>query len=293
MKVLNAFRHHGLFRLRARGGGLVSESAQRLSTSRIISDTSMGDIMHATTRRCSTPFGITDYFGLLPVCDHLDYLGAQRLSASRIISELHSGDDAPTAQECSTPFGITDYFGQGLGHRLGNRRQCSTPFGITDYFGLPRHPHRPVAPGSVLNAFRHHGLFRMCSRVLSCSSEPCAQRLSASRIISARRCAPRLASARRCSTPFGITDYFGGGLSTRPTMPLISAQRLSASRIISAARAIAPKLTPYCAQRLSASRIISGGARRENDQIQGQVLNAFRHHGLFRAALNRYRRSPA
>ena len=59
---------------------------------------------------CSTPFGITDYFG------------------------HRQGAAAHPPYECSTPFGITDYFGRPV-VVVAAGEQCSTPFGITDYFG--------------------------------------------------------------------------------------------------------------------------------------------------------------
>ena len=62
--VLNAFRHHGLYR------------------ERVGRDTADRDTV------CSTPFGITDYIGLL--------VGGNE----RLIDDV-----------CSTPFGITDYIG--------------------------------------------------------------------------------------------------------------------------------------------------------------------------------------
>ena len=142
-------------------------------------------------------------------------------------------------------------------------------------------------------------------------SMSCAQRLSASRIISVAadgserahhlmcstpfgitdyigwcRNDPPIFPTLKCSTPFGITDYIGSaGAGQRPT-PRSSAQRLSASRIISAP-AVVPdrRLRPACAQRLSASRIISGptDGRGTAPTRGAMVLNAFRHHGLYRA----------
>ena len=61
---------------------------------------------------------------------------------------------------CSTPFGITDYI--GLDARLDlNDHVCSTPFGITDYIGSGHRPHTQSSRRPVLNAFRHHGLYRV------------------------------------------------------------------------------------------------------------------------------------
>ena len=206
--VLNAFRHHGLYRCSARRSMAASASgAQRLSASRIISASA-----HAATKARTR--------------------GAQRLSASRIISVV------------GRPFARID------------RR--------------------------VLNAFRHHGLYR-CRQPAGSLPQVCAQRLSASRIISAARTALGLDDSDKCSTPFGITDYIGWSSTSGCRWRARCAQRLSASRIISVTIAIVRRFggvrcsTPFgitdyiglwltaprtrrspCAQRLSASRIISG-----------------------------------
>ena len=159
----------------------------------------------------------------------------------------------------------------------------------------------------VLNAFRHHGLFRTPdANRIALSILSSAQRLSASRIISAASCctvlmsapgAQRLSASRiisdkvqrqggdhllLCSTPFGITDYFGGRGNWCARSAPRCAQRLSASRIISASIAASTIANAYSAQRLSASRIISVVAAVYPDPLPLQVLNAFRHHGLFR-----------
>ena len=132
----------------------------------------------------------------------------------------------------------------------------------------------------VLNAFRHHGLYRpsisqiqprysaqrlSASRIISAvsiASRICrsvgAQRLSASRIISVLLESRRRFEWIRCSTPFGITDYIGSGPGARPLSATCGAQRLSASRIISAYRLRRHRPRVRSAQRLSASRIISG-----------------------------------
>ena len=160
--VLNAFRHHGLYRRNQRRGA------------------------RSGVYLCSTPFGITDYIGSRPAPPHSrPAAGAQRLSASRIISVVVLSFIAAITM-CSTPFGITDYIGRDAGQGGG-------------------------AGAAVLNAFRHHGLYRWCRR---CAPGPitmttCAQRLSASRIISARHAAAIGSGGIWCSTPFGITDYIG------------------------------------------------------------------------------------
>ena len=210
-RVLNAFRHHGLYRGRAcppcsarlravlnafRHHGLY----RRLQIAKTLVD-----------EWCSTPFGITDYIG----------------SATTTTPTTH-------LSLCSTPFGITDYIGRlvadggpaGCGrvlnafrhHGLYRRTRltpvrspsvCSTPFGITDYIGLGLVNEQ--AQSVVLNAFRHHGLYR--------------------RVRERQRDAP---VRDGCSTPFGITDYIGCRLAPPASRSRICAQRLSASRIISA-----------------------------------------------------------
>ena len=172
--MLNAFRHHGLYR---RGIVVRRTAAQRTS--------------------CSTPFGITDYIGTPAsrkgYCKYLcstpfgitDYIGrgrrwpdtgrrstrAQRLSASRIISDVVPVAVYGRINKCSTPFGITDYIGiasirrrsaiaLACAQRLSASRiisagatagadhqteMCSTPFGITDYIGWPT----PAPPPSI------------------------------------------------------------------------------------------------------------------------------------------------
>ena len=156
--VLNALRHHGLFR-----PGLATLSkrpvncAQRLAASRTISG-------RMESRHCATD------------------VSAQRLAASRTISVGCSDAQRPWCG-CSTPCGITDYFGRTSG-MVGPqpRKRCSTPCGITDYFGLD-------PPGTI-------------------AESPGAQRLAASRTISEPkrhdrprpyRCAQRLAASRTIS----------------------------------------------------------------------------------------------
>ena len=112
----------------------------------------------------------------------------------------------------------------------------------------------------MLNAFRHHGLYRRQCLAVPADDPP-----------------------DLCSTPFGITDYIGGppgqrcrwrarvlnafrhhGLYRTPCLrggaaEAAGAQRLSASRIISVGFVpdARPPSATSCAQRLSASRIIS------------------------------------
>ena len=233
---LTPFRHHGLYRYRR-----LQSALQRYKI------------------ECSTPFDITDYIGAATAparcaCARC----AQRLSASRIISgggrgapgrrrlsvlnafrhhglyrtEVSTADDA-TRVRCSTPFGITDYIGGdrrrgGHGHRLG----CSTPFGITDYIGRS-YGGCTVRGVRVLNAFRHHGLYRAVPyqiarhrrHVLNAFRHHGLYRLALfdalpewPDVLNAFRhhglyrvdaATGSLVMAKKCSTPFGITDYIG------------------------------------------------------------------------------------
>ena len=234
--MLNAFRHHGLYRSISTEPALIPPA-----------------------RTCSTPFGITDYIGL------------RRVPPRR--AEI----------QCSTPFGITDYIGCGklvvhLAGRCAQRLSASRIISVTFSAALS------LMRYQVLNAFRHHGLYRtrsVCCRTRLIVS---AQRLSASRIISAVDGLDGLAPSGLCSTPFGITDYIGR--MARYTClfenPVQSAQRLSASRIISDDILVLDEATWSGAQRLSASRIISGPAPMSGWSKTPMVLNAFRHHGLYR-----------
>ena len=110
---------------------------------------------------------------------------------------------------------------------------CSTPFGITDYIGAKK-------------------------------QEGMAIRMNG------------------CSTPFGINGlYRASGRGGRSVS--YCAQRLSASRIISGrASSAAISAVSSGAQRLSASRIISGRSPHQQGDSRLEVLNAFRHHGLYR-----------
>ena len=235
---------------------------------------------------CSTPFGITDYIGL-----HARALvgatadpGAQRLSASRIISGSHRSPSTISAR-CAQRLSASRII-SGVPELAGSHglQVCSTPFGITDYIGV----------------------YQSCviaSLVIG------AQRLSASRIISAVVVSSAIVTSCMCSTPFGITDYIGPGSATASRhRPGRCAQRLSASRIISAS-IVASRSSSWrtvCAQRLSASRIISVAVPFARGRRAGwcstpfgitdyigrttpsysprwtSVLNAFRHHGLYR-----------
>ena len=135
---------------------------------------------------------------------------------------------------CSTPFGITDYIGFTHGVYDPWVRSCSTPFGITDYIGLIELD-EAIISASVLNAFRHHGLYREPHGPASVPFVP--------HVLNAFR-------------HHGL--YRAAALGRSPAAPR-GAQRLSASRIISAPVSAASVTASRGAQRLSASRIISAG----------------------------------
>ena len=207
---------------------------------------------------------------------------------------------------CSTPFGITDSARQPSGRRSRAVLNAFRHHGLYRRWTSSRL--RLIAMGAqrlsasriisgvrgalgrrvfyrVLNAFRHHGLYRSVSQTeLSESiSTACSTPFGITDYIGGA-VIHRDPEVIQCSTPFGITDYIGllARRSYRSRSPR-RAQRLSASRIISAAQLSTeiPKLSS--AQRLSASRIISGGGCGASAAAPAHVLNAFRHHGLYRA----------
>ena len=330
-----------------------SSSAQRLSASRIIS-VSRACRLCSANRLCSTPFGITDYIGRLaarrlgagadvlnafrhhglyrrhPVADRRRQgeMRAQRLSASRIISVPVCGYHGPIVL-CSTPFGITDYIGPITSSASAPSLTCAQRLSASRIISDQRPVDRVVASVRVLNAFRHHGLYRTCSIASRSCSLSSAQRLSASRIISEVHQAGRTGPRLLVLNAFRHHGLYRLGIDETRLAELAGAQRLSASRIISAPPPRMPAPPPprvlnafrhhglyrhpvrrpapeaHCAQRLSASRIISAGQRGEDlphpgcstpfgitdyigllsrQQRQGLVvvLNAFRHHGLYR-----------
>ena len=255
--VLNAFRHHGLYRWEAVTGryarlrcstpfGITDYigrrptwrrrccgcRAQRLSASRIISVVLPLDVCRR--QPCSTPFGITDYIGRRWCRSGRGAWspGAQRLSASRIISAVR-GLPGLAYFGCSTPFGITDYIGVAVAEAAPSVVDCAQRLSASRIISAPSAADRSTPRPRVLNAFRHHGLYRLPVRAVAPRSGSSAQRLSASRIISVGDRSAG-AGARQCSTPFGITDYIGRA-ATAWRSARWSAQRLSASRIISAA----------------------------------------------------------
>ena len=157
---------------------------------------------------------------------------------------------------------------------------CSTPFDITDYIGERLPAIDRLFP--VLNAFRHHGLYRPDDLRRSCSiAAVCSTPFGITDYIGAVSYSLEGADYM-CSTPFGITEYIGRRDRSRSRSSRTSAQRLSASRNISDEIDRIPYLAPGCAQRLSASRNISAADRGAAAQPLQHVLNAFRHHGIYR-----------
>ena len=209
--------------------------------------------------RCSTPFGITEYIGWRFHRGRPDSaISAQRLSASRNISA----------------------FIQTL--KVVSRYVCSTPFGITEYIG----PHNPVISRTlriVLNAFRHHGIYRFFGLPGQVAAEMCSTPFGITEYIGRRpgavrcgRCGvlnafrhhgiyrmPRRAAtsslAVECSTPFGITEYIGLHAHQRalPEIPVLNAFRHHG---IYRPTTYVKSMSMVGAQRLSASRNISGFA---------------------------------
>ena len=145
---------------------------------------------------------------------------------------------------------------------MGDHRRvvsAAQSLGEVRHHGLYRRgPRSPWPPrcAPVLNAFRHHGLYRSYTnlrRILTSG----AQRLSASRIISAWISVLASDFAPLCSTPFGITDYIGGGCG-----------------------AAARRQSFWCSTPFGITDYIGQSGGRRFGYVS--VLNAFRHHGLYR-----------
>ena len=108
--VLNAFRHHGLYRWNNCGPGLwpSGHRAQRLSASRIISATT---VVVTLTLECSTPFGITDYIGRRSASARPTLRVLNAFRHHGLYRRMRAWATARLTSRCSTPFGITDYIG--------------------------------------------------------------------------------------------------------------------------------------------------------------------------------------
>ncbi len=121
------------------------------------------------------------YFHPIRVGRSMLELSAQRLSASKVLS-LNRFDHERRSCRVLNAFRHQRYF-----HAMSSRRQfrfslCSTPFGIKGTF--TRYRKGRVAP-------LH-----------------CAQRLSASKVLSLKNALSDFARRRKCSTPFGIKGTF-------------------------------------------------------------------------------------
>ena len=168
------------------------------------------------SQRCSTPFGITDYIGGARRGHRHHVSGAQRLSASRIISDGDGSAAISRRFQCSTPFGITDYIGTTRYLRLPKIVSVLNAF---RHHGL----YRRLLVGAivivdridVLNAFRHHGLYRQRRRVIVGQLTECSTPFGITDYIGGNITLTGLAG-EMCSTPFGITDYIGRGTKGAP-----------------------------------------------------------------------------
>ena len=235
-------------------------SAQRLSASRSISAVVVA-AAHLDREQCSTPFGITEYIGCHSESVALSAaISAQRLSASRSISVgKRAGIDEDKLRECSTPFGITEYIGRQVALQGGHLLMCSTPFGITEYIGVGSRDEGAVR-GRVLNAFRHHGVYRERGR----DGRPADREvLNAFRHHGVYRPPPAL---RPQPLVFVLNAFRHHGVyrGRNRTSRLRRRSVLNAFRHHGVYRRSCAKSAPAflrCAQRLSASRSISGGAR--------------------------------
>ena len=155
---------------------------------------------------CSTPFGITDCFTRAEI--DREGQSVDVLNAFRHHRLFHPGLRVylRSFRQCSTPFGITDCFTRLRGrviqiflvlnafrhHRLFHKPVECMERPIRNVLNAFRHHrlfHHANSPEEavwliVLNAFRHHRLFHLARRKIAVAHRPCAQRLSASQIVS-------------------------------------------------------------------------------------------------------------
>ena len=237
LDVLNASRHHGVYR---RGGACRGEARLYvLNASRHHGVYRSGfDFRLRRRNLCSTPLGITEYIGRPVRRSRKPWpLGAQRLSASRSISATTAQQivNLLGAQRLSASRSISD---PADGKLRGEKFRCSTPLGITEYIGRWCRS-RTAAAHRVLNASRHHGVYREDRFREKCYwTWACAQRLSASRSISVGGApdAGYRQGAQRLSASRSISERGDG----ETWSAFDSAQRLSASRSISVRRSRRP-----------------------------------------------------
>ncbi len=180
--------------------------------------------------------------------------------------------------------------------------RCSTPFGIKGSFTCNCHPEFQLRL-YVLNAFRHQRFFHSsCAR---CQSAPgtCAQRLSASKVLSPATSKNSMGITFKCSTPFGIKGSFTQ--AERANLYLLAcAQRLSASKVLSHVELEGVDLKTTCSTPfgIKGSFTRPGGQKNGLQEVMcstpfgikgsftvprpqprdvGSVLNAFRHQRFF------------
>ena len=154
---------------------------------------------------------------------------------------------------CSTPFGITGTFTESALRGSDHYNLCSTPFGITGTF--------------TLDPVRHR------------TGDECAQRLSASQVLSRGSIRPQ-ERHQHVLNAFRHHRYFHRNARALLNPSIAGAQRLSASQVLSH---WSRRLVRYCAcsaQRLSASQVLSLVFLRDPFRLRA-VLNAFRHHRYF------------
>ena len=168
--VLNAFRHHGVYRSSAAIG---SKRTQRCSTPLGITEyigLFLNPVLNLSLVLCSTPLGITEYIGF---ADPVEAPHVRVCSTPLGITEYIGGRQPAWSNGhflmCSTPLGITEYIGRQTRFQRLAGFLCSTPLGITEYIGSPT-TSRTAPTTSVLNASRHHGVYRTPS--LHRSSRP-------------------------------------------------------------------------------------------------------------------------
>ncbi len=135
--------------------------------------------------------------------------------------------------------------------------ECSTPFGITEYIGAYRAELQALTDWSCAQRLSASRSISDPAYRLQCTSIPGAQRLSASRSISV--CCRATGTCRRC------------------------AQRLSASRSISGVPPVTVIGSWVCSTPFGITEYIGRLVGRSADHGRA-VLNAFRHHGVYRVA---------
>ena len=247
--VLNAFRRHGWFHYPWFGG-------------------------KSAVVECSTPFGVMDGFTTTRLAPPQVLRSAQRLSASWMVSLVPTVADELGFRLVLNAFRRHGWFHFVLGDCLPDVELVLNAFRRHGWF------HRAVGLryGSgrrVLNAFRRHGWFHNRHGKIHRKEAVCAQRLSASWMVSPDCCQWRRQARSR-------------------------AQRLSASWMVSQMRPVEPcdRVHVLNAFRRHGWFHDGGGVDRE---FIGIVLNAFRRHGWFhwpscrslvrsRAVLNAFRR---